>query len=247
MSEEDTKGKGEEEKGGLDPLVAEIRELASATAAVAKNAAPQPDPPEDPQAKLNSAMEDFNKLCEDGKYKEGLQKVMQAIPQAPKADITKAPGYGALTRAVAREVRQGHQWVFDAHGDEVKQAIADLPPEQRMDEDAVQRVVRDVEAAHSSEFIEHQVEERIKKRDEERDTSAPTIAPDLRLGESDDTELHGLTHEERVQAQSYGVSYKEYARQKKKEPVARDPYGGVEILDPISEHAGGNVVKPGEF
>jgi hypothetical protein len=176
--------------------------------------------------KVDTALDEFNKLAEDGKYSEGLRGVMAALQQAPTApqqDVTTQPAFIALQEGAIDRARARDADIFTKWEDEVQEQIEALPPVERVTTAGVRKAVAAVKLAHAQEIIDAATAEREEKlRADLLSGVAPQNAPSPSLGETDDTDLQGLSLDERGVAKTVGVSYAAYAEQKKAGETRRD-------------------------
>ena len=254
--------KGEEgyvEPQNSDALAEAIKAQTAAMKEMRAQPAPiaAPDKPVVPdyQATLDSAAEDFNKMVEDGKSGEGIKAFLstvqgaQAAQQVPE-DLEKNPLVSATARSVVRTVKGEYEDLLADFPEEASDAVAALKIEDRLDEDKVRDVLRNVKARH----IDHFIAKASKVAQEEALKNAavppPQNSPVSDFGEDDKTELHGLEQADRAWCQANEVTYKNLAFQNKgaqeqmdKRVAPKDQWGGVEVL-PRSKDG---KIKPGSF
>lgn len=172
---------------------------------------------------------------------------------APKADLDNDPGFKAMVKTARKLAASEHGEVFAKYGAEIDAEIAKLPPTARIDADSYGEAVLRVKARHFDEILEERLRERATRRadgvddfddmgGETRRVPGTVVAPGSRGSRRDPNTPEALaaklTAEERGIADSFGIDYVTYARQKK-EIDGRE--SRVEFLPPAT------VIKAGSF
>lgn len=168
-------------------------------------------------------------LMAEGKFEEAIDAVGAiGVPPQPKApDPAKDPFWAGMREDAVETVRsesEESKWLFDTYSDEVTAAIDALPVAQRVVKSALRRALAQVKAAHIDEVTDRRVSATIEQREREARETPPQNVPVPQLGETRDTNLHGLTLAERQNAATLGIKYEDYALHKK--ALSDQPFEG---------------------
>lgn len=203
--------------------------------------------------------DEYDKLAAAGKFKEAAQYLLReqndlAKRRQPVYDPSNDIGVVALRERVLSDVRRDNAELFGKYAAEIEEEVRRLPPTEQVREAGVREALNRVKARHIDDILK----ERSAKAVEEALQShvvTPQNKPLRRLGEQDDTDLHGLDVEEREMARGLRVPYSAIARAKQLETAQasrrkdrKNPDYGVDILPQLDDSDPDKpLIEPGRF
>lgn len=238
------KAAAEESRSSSDALVERLVGSIQDTLKAARPAEPvaRPEPAFDAQAALDKAMDAYDAACANGEYKKGLQTFLSEyakINAAQATDPEKDDGVQHMAETTLALAEQRHADMFEKYGDEVRAEINAMPVKDRVRMARVDEAIKRVKARHIDSISDELVERKLAERLEQ--SRAPQSGPSRELGETAETELHGLDLEDRRMARSLRVTNKDFARHAK---TRMNKDGSFSILPDLDK---GGVVEPGRF
>lgn len=260
MPEPEPKPKDGDPKPSID-LEAATKLASDAAAAAAKAAvasipspAPAGPPASDNEAKRAKVVADgmakYEELANEGKHGEAMLHLTKTMEEAqrlaPQVDPATVPEYQSFRDTTLWRAKTQYADLYKRFGSEIDERINALSFRDQMRFGTVEKVIKDVQSAHATELTDEEIDARIAKAREEWEAQAavPQNVPRPELGETEETDFHGLDAEQRALCANIGVSYKDYAAHQKAQESRRNRDGTVDILPRIPQ---GGTVQPGRF
>lgn len=208
--------------------------------------APAPNPT-DPHAALRAEgaemVKKYNEMCANGEFAEAtimMDQFKEKVAAATRGSADDDPTVKAAMSFGRRAAAKDHAAVFEKWGNEVDAIVKRMPVQERIQPDAWDKAVREVQMNHFDEVVNERIEGERKKF-----TPAPA-APGSRGRQQNSSPM--LTEEEAFFAELCGVSPERYAfRVKEAEEYAKKPFrerGNLSDGFPLMPDG---PVKPGAF
>lgn len=239
-----------------NPLDA-VKDIANAfreeIAAMRATPAPPPAPtpaPVDQTAALRAEGEEmvkkYNEMCANGEFAEAtimMKQFEQKVANATRGSADDDPAVKAAVSFGRRAAQKDNPALFEKWGGEIDAIIKKMPVADRIQPDAWDRAMREVQMVHLDELKSAWTQEAVENA---RKNFAPPSAPGSR-GRTKNSEPM-LSEEEAAFAEICGVSAERYAfRVKEAEEFSKRPYRERGSLSDGFPLLPDGPIKPGSF
>lgn len=204
-------------KSVVDTFKAEIAAVRTAAPAPVKTE-PVVDPRAALEARAQAVAKEVNELAANGDLAGGMAKFAQFQAEAAqfgRPDPNNDPLVKAGTNLGKRLAVKEHKEIFDKWGTEVEEIVNAMPVTDRIQPDAWDRAVSQVQTRHFQELRDEAVAAAVEEEIKKRFGNAPPSAPGSRGKGANAGAQVNLDEDELFFANLMGVSAEAYAKNKK--------------------------------